>query len=87
MRPVRTTININDALLEDLKKRAREEGRPMTRVVEDALQRGLSAGRIGKGKKRTVQAFPVGIKSAYRGMSMNQLYDQLEADDSIKASQ
>ncbi len=76
---MRTTLNINDALLRELKHRAREERRPLTKVVNEVLQRGLGHAP----QKRPVVKLPVfdlKIKDAYRGMSLNQLYDQLEAE-------
>jgi len=76
---MRTTLNINDALLRELKHRAREERRPLTKVVNEVLQRGLGHAP----RKRPAVKLPVfdlKIKDAYRGMSLNQLYDQLEAE-------
>jgi hypothetical protein len=32
----------------------------------------------------SIQTHRVGIKPAYRGVSMNQLYDQIEAEDAGK---
>lgn len=86
MRSMRTTININDALLQELKERAHREKRPMTKVLEDALRRGLSGGKDKRPSTR-IQTHPVGIKPAYRGMSMNQLYDQLESEEQLKVAE
>lgn len=77
---MRTTLNISDALLEELRERSRSTKRPLRQVTEDALRRGLSA-QDGPAKKVRIKPFRVGIKPAYRGMSMNQLYDQIEAED------
>ena len=88
MRFMRTTLNIKDAILEELKERARIERRPMTKIVEETLQRGLSAKPAKRSqKKRKIQTYPAGIKPAYQGMSMNQLYDQLEAEDQFKVAE
>ena len=76
---VRTTLNISDALLEELRDRSRRTGRPLRQVTEDVLRRGLSSQGIPEQEVR-IKPFRVGIKPAYRGMSMNQLYDQLEAE-------
>ena len=83
MRFMRTTLNISDALLEELRERSKRTGRTLRQVTEDALRRGLSSPDAPKGKVR-ITPFRVGIKPAYRGMSMNQLYDQLEAEDVIR---
>jgi len=50
----------------------------MRQVTEDALRRGLSSQDASV--KVQITPFPVGIKPAYRGMTINQLYDQLEAE-------
>jgi metal-responsive CopG/Arc/MetJ family transcriptional regulator len=84
---MRTTLNINDALLEELKERARRDKRPMTKVVEEALQRGLSCTARQASKKHKIRTHAAGIKPAYRGISMNQLYDQLESEDHFKVAE
>lgn len=80
---MRTTLNISDALLEELRERSRRTGRPLRQVTEDILRRGLSVQEAPTQKVR-IKPFPVGIKPAYRGMSMNQLYDQVEAEDTTR---
>lgn len=84
---MRTTLNISDALLDELKERARRNKRPMTKVVEETLRKGLSVDTSPPSKKRKIRTHAVGIKPAYRGMSMNQLYDQLESEDRFKAAE
>ncbi|PXA03518.1 hypothetical protein DDZ13_11070 [Coraliomargarita sinensis] len=86
MRFIRTTIDINDALLDALKQRARTEGRPMTKIVQETLERGLSA-PSKEIKRRRIKTHAVGIRAAYRGMSMNQVYDQLESEDHLKVAE
>lgn len=86
MRIMRTTIDINDALLDKLKERALEEQRPMTKIVNETLEKGLSAPPKNK-KKIRIQTHAVGIRPAYRGMSMNQMYDQLESQDHLKVAE
>ena len=82
---MRTTIDISDAILAELRKRAAESGRSFRKVVEQALQIGL-AGQHGSelSSKPKLKTYPVGIKSAYRGVSMNQLHDQIEAEDHLR---
>jgi hypothetical protein len=38
---MRTTLDLEDRLLREAKKRAAEEGRPLTRLIEDALRQYL----------------------------------------------
>ncbi len=56
--------------------------RPFRAVLEEALQRGLGALSQGASLKPrvTIDPHPVGLKPALRAMSMNQLYDQIEAE-------
>ncbi|MDX8153818.1 ribbon-helix-helix protein, CopG family [Patulibacter brassicae] len=39
---MRTTISVDDELLAAAKRRARQQGRPIGRVIEDALRRELA---------------------------------------------
>jgi hypothetical protein len=43
MTPVRTTVNIDDELLETLKGRAHEEDLPFTQLLNRALRAGIEA--------------------------------------------
>lgn len=76
---MRTTVDIGDDTLTELRELAAISGRPFKEVLDEVLQRGL-AGKSRKRKRVRIFPRPAGIKPAYRGMSMNQLYDQLEAD-------
>jgi plasmid stability protein len=82
---MRTTLNISDALLEELRVRAHEAGRPMNATIEEVLRRGLAAKTPAR-KAVQAKTFKVGIKPAYLGLSMNQVYDQLEAEDTLKVA-
>jgi hypothetical protein len=83
---MRTTIDISDALLAELRQRAAKTGQPFRKVVEEALQLGL-AGKAKATRKPSLPTYPVGIKPAYRGVSLNQLYDQLEAESHLKVAE
>jgi hypothetical protein len=88
MRFMRTTLNISDGLLEELRELARIEKLPMTKVVEKTLRRGLSKGLDpGSGYQPQMRTYEVGIKPAYQGMSMNQLYDQLESESILEVAE
>lgn len=76
---MRTTLNISDALLEELREHSQRTGQTFRQVTEDTLRRGLSSHEAPT-KKVEITPFRVGVKPAYRSMSMNQLYDQLEAE-------
>lgn len=72
-------------MLAELRARANETGRPMNATIEEVLQRGLSA-EAPQHKPPKVRTFHIGVKPAYLGMSMNQIYDQLEAESTMKAA-
>jgi hypothetical protein len=81
---VRTTIDISDGILSELRERARQRKRPFREIVEETIQRGLGAVPPSSGADVRIQTHRVGIKPAYRGLSLNQLYDQIEAEDAGK---
>jgi len=83
---MRTTLNINDALLDEIKERARTEKRPVTKVINDVLRMGLSSQPTTPQNLRIPTA-KVGIKDAYKGMSLNQLYDQIESEDHLRVAE
>ena len=78
-------MNISDALLEELRVRAHEAKRPLNATIEEVLRRGLAA-KAPPRKTVQTKTFKVGIKPAFLGMSMNQLYDQLEAESTLKVA-
>ena len=84
---MRTTIDINDALLKLLRERARAAGRPFKDVVEESLRLGLSVMNRGSSAQAfRVEAHDLGLKPGFRGTSLNQLYDQLEAEQDASGS-
>lgn len=76
---MRTTININDALLDELRRKASKENRTFRQTLEETLHRGLSS--EASPAPIRIQTASVGVKSPYAQLSMNQLYDQLESED------
>ena len=83
---MRTTLDINDALLKELRRKAELAGRPFRAVVEETLALGL-ARQSGRGMSRKayrVTPHPLNIKAGFRGISLNQIYDQIEAEDSAR---
>jgi len=83
---MRTTIDINDALLSELRRKAGSEGRPFKRVVEEVLHRGLVREQ-GSSVRVKIPVHNVGLKPAYRAASFNQLYDQLEAEATARVAE
>jgi hypothetical protein len=83
---MRTTLDINDATLDALKERAASQRKSLREVVEDVLQLGLAV-QPGHDEAVDFPTFAVGIKGAYRGMSLNQLYDQIESESQMKVAE
>jgi len=83
---MRTTLDINDALLRDLRRKAGSEGRPFKQVIEDVLHRGLGRGRGSPGRVK-IPVYDVGLKPVYRAASLNQIYDQLEAEATARVAE
>lgn len=72
--------------MDDLRALAKERKRPLRRVLEEVIQKGLTAPDRAQ-ERIEIETFPVGIKPAYRGMSMNQLYDQIEAEETQRVAE
>lgn len=69
---MRTTLQLDDALMQDAKRSALESGRTLTAVIEDALRQALS--RREKSKRRRPVKF-----TTFRG---NGLLPGVDLDDS-----
>ena len=84
---MRTTLNISDALLVELKGQAARREEPFRVVLEKALHAGLAQlereGTAGA-EPFLVQPWALGLKPAYHGVSLNQLDDQWEAERSAR---
>jgi hypothetical protein len=81
---MRTTISINDATLRELRERAVASGESFREVVERSLAIGLA--HLSKPRSRgrfRVRPHPLGLKPGFQGVSLNQLYDQIEAEEGL----
>jgi hypothetical protein len=84
---MRTTLSISDALLKEVRRRAGAAGRPFRQVLEETIALGLATARKAKAKPRVrIQPRRLGLKAVYQKMSLNQLYDQLEAERTVSKS-
>jgi hypothetical protein len=78
---MRTTLSINDALLEEVRRRAGASGRPFREVLEETIALGLASSKKVKTRRQIrIQPRSLGLKAVYHKMSLNQLYDQIEAE-------
>jgi len=76
---MRTILDINDAALAELRAKAAVEGKPFKKLVNETLRLGMAAKSPKPMRFRVIPLNP-SIKPAYLGLSMNQLYDPLEAE-------
>jgi len=78
---VRTTVDINDALLRDLRECAAREGRPFRQVLEQTIAMGLARRQKPRAARRfRVKPHRLGLRPGFQAVSLNQLYDQFEAE-------
>lgn len=78
---VRTTVNLSDALLKDLRRKAAATGRPFRQVLEKALAVGLAHPATPRTARRyRVRPHALHLKEAFRKLSLNHVFDQLEAE-------
>jgi len=79
---MRTTINVDDGLLAEAKRRAAERGTTLTRVIEDALRETLSrAGPAPDGPFRTLTFRGGGLMPGVDLDDNSALLDLLDDDD------
>jgi hypothetical protein len=76
---VRTTVNISTELLDAAKRRARETGRALGAVIDDALRRELST-TAGPGERRPIRTFDgrTGAQPGANLTSNRELYELLD---------
>jgi hypothetical protein len=76
---MRTTLTLNDALADSLKKLAHQSGKPFKQVVNETLMAGLASSQQREAKTYRLQAVAMG--AAYPGINLDkalQLADDLE---------
>lgn len=79
---MRTTLTIDDDLLDALKSLAHQEQRPFKDVVNDAIRAGLAGQRVGS----TATAYRAGLlhcglRPGVDPERLNQLVDDLDVDE------
>lgn len=76
---MRTTLTLDDALADALKKMAHESGKPFKQVVNEVLLNGLAHSQ--QRKAQTYRLQPVSMGAPYPGIDLDkalQLADELE---------
>ena len=80
---MRTTLTLDDDLAGILQKKARQQGHSFKEVVNGLLRAGIAAtgGEPPLRQRVKVVARPLGLKPGYDPDKLNQLVDELEAEN------
>ena len=80
---MRTTLTLEDELAEQLRRLAQTSGQSFKQVVNSATRRGLSVGEDPALHPDPFKVRPraCGFRSGIDPTKLNQLYDDLEAED------
>lgn len=78
---MRTTLTIDDDLADVLERRRRKSGQPFKQVVNAALRQGLEADLRPLEKKVVTRPIAMGLRPGIDPDRMNQLADELEAEE------
>jgi Ribbon-helix-helix protein, copG family len=76
---MRTTITIDDALLEDLKRRAAERGTTVSRLIEDSVR--LAAARPRPAEREEFKLVTYGQGGRFTTLDVNRTSALLEPED------
>lgn len=78
---MRTTVNINDAALKDLKDLSQRSGCSFRATLDQVLTVGIAHLRIDAARNRVkIKPSRLGLHVSLCDASLNQVYDRLEAE-------
>ena len=81
---MRTTLTLDDDLAAALKEQARLLDKPFKQVVNDALRRGMAPAPREDRPRFRIKPHHSGFAPGVDPLRLNQLYDQLEAEDFLR---
>lgn len=81
---MRTTLTIDDDLLERLKDEAHRRRIAFRDVVNEALRKGLSGGAARSAKRFKLKTYPSRLRPGFDPAGFNKLADELE-DEALAA--
>lgn len=82
---MRTTLTLDREVAERLRKEMRRTGKGLKATVNEALKRGLGmAGKVGRPPRFQVRPHAFGFKPGIDLDRMNQLADELEAEEGAR---
>jgi hypothetical protein len=82
---MRTTLTLDPEVAQQIKALMRDSRRSMRKVVNDLLRRALAGGNKRSAPRRVkIQSYRMGWRDGLDPGRLNQLYDELEAESSLK---
>jgi hypothetical protein len=83
---MRTTLTIDDDLAGILQKKASQEGNSFKAIVNNLLRAGIAASGDSSAPRKPLKVVPrpLGLKTGYDPDKLNQLVDELEAEDFLR---
>ncbi|MEW6435074.1 MAG: ribbon-helix-helix protein, CopG family [Myxococcota bacterium] len=75
---MRTTLTLDDDLMERLKEEAHRRRIPFRDVVNEALRRGLGRGAVPRPGKVKIRTWDAKLRSGFDPNGFNRLVDELE---------
>ena len=78
---MRTTLTLDNDIADSLKEQAQLLGRPFKQVVNDALRRGMSPAVRETPEPYRVDPIHSGLAPGVDPLKLNQLNDQLDAEE------
>ena len=82
---MRTTLTLEPDVARRIRQRMKQKGLSLKRVVNDALRAGLAGAEAEPRVKFSVEPHPCKFKGGVDLDKLNQLADELEADERVKS--
>jgi hypothetical protein len=81
---MRTTLTIEPDVAQQIRRRIAQTKLPLKRVVNDALRVGLSSPEKEPKVRYTVKPYPLKFKAGIDPNKLNQLLDDLDAEEFVR---
>ncbi len=81
LRIMRTTISIDDAVLDDLKQQAARRGTTVSRLIEDSVRRTLAGSPVGLPESGAFELVTYGKGGRFTRLDVDRTSRLLEMDD------
>lgn len=78
---MRTTVTLNEGLLDALKRRAAERGTTVSRLIEDSVRLAISAPPVEAEEREPFELVTYGKGGSFTGLNVDRTSALLELDD------